>query len=81
MTEYRLTVAVLIALCALAPLTLVCPVLDAVLVALLLGAAAAGVAGYWLREARRELRFRRDMRALDALRAAAARRDQTEVPA
>jgi len=40
--------------------------LDAVLCGLVLGAAGAAVAGYWLREAVRELRFRRDIRALDA---------------
>ncbi len=65
MTEYRLILAVLVGLCALAPLTLVLPVLDVVLCALLLGTVAGGLAGYWIREAARELRFRRDMRALD----------------
>ncbi len=80
MTEYRLILAVLIGLCALAPLTLLWPVLDTVLCALLWGTVAAGVAGYWLREAVRELRFRRDMRALDA-RDAAHAAARTEVPA
>lgn len=78
MTEYRLILAALVGLCALAPLTLVWPALDAVLCALLIGAGAAGVAGYWLREAVRELRFRRDMRALDSIPARPAR---TEVSA
>lgn len=80
MTEYRLILAVLVGLCALALLTLVWPVLDAVLCALLLGVGAAEVAGYWLREARGELRFRRDMRALDT-RDAARAAARTEVPA
>jgi len=79
-TEYRLILAALVGLCALAPLTLVWPVLDTVLCALLLGAGAAGLAGYWLREAARELRFRRDMRALDT-RDAARAAARTEVPA
>lgn len=78
MTEYRLILAAIVGLCALAPLTLVWPALDAVLCAVLLGAGAAGVAGYGLREAVRELRFRRDMRALDSI---AARPARTEVPA
>lgn len=78
MTEYRLILAAIVGLCALAPLTLVWPALDAMLCAVLLGAGAAGVAGYWLREAVRELRFRRDMRALDSIPARPAR---TEVPA
>lgn len=78
MNEYRLILATLAGLCALAPLTLVWPALDAALCALLLAAGAAGVAGYWLREAVRELRFRRDMRALDSIPARPAR---TKVPA
>lgn len=78
MTEYRLILAVLVGPCALAPLTLVWPALDAVLCTVLIGAGAVGVAGYWLREAARELRFRRDMRALDSIPARPAR---TEVPA
>jgi Flp pilus assembly protein TadB len=78
MTEYRAIMAGLGLLVALAPLTAVWPVLDTVLVVLLLVAAGSAVAGYWLREAARELRFQRDMGALDARDA--ARADRTEVP-
>lgn len=63
--EYRLIMAGFALLAMLAPLTAVWPALDAVLCGLLLGAAGAAVAGYWLREAVRELRFRREMHALD----------------
>jgi len=66
MNEYRLIMTVLAVLVTLAPLTAIWPVLDAVLVVLLLGGAGAAVAAYWLREAVRQLRFRRDMRARDA---------------
>lgn len=66
MNEYRLIMVVLVVLLMLAPLTAIWPALDVALVVLLLGGAGAAVAGYWLREVLRELRFRRDMRALDA---------------
>lgn len=63
--EYRAILAGLSVVALLASLTSVWPALDAVLGALLLGVIGTAVAGYWLREAVRELRFRRDMRALD----------------
>lgn len=66
MTEYRAIMAGFALLTVLAQLTAVWPALDAILCGLLLGTAGAAVAGYGLREAVRELRFRRDMRALDA---------------
>lgn len=64
--EVRLIMAGFALLAVLALLTAVWPALDTVLCGLLLGAAGAAVAGHWLREAVRELRFRREMRVLDA---------------
>ena len=75
MTEYRLIMTGASVLLGLAPLTAVWPVIDVVLTTLVLGVAGAALAGYWLREAVRELRFRREMRALDN-----ARPDRAEVP-
>lgn len=66
MNDYRLIMTGVALVAALAALTSVWPALDAVLVALLVTAAGGAVAGYWLREAVREYRFRREMRALDA---------------
>lgn len=72
MNEYRLVMAGLVTLVGLAPLTIVWPALDGIVCVLLLAGVLALVAGYWLREARRELRFRREMRALDAQQARGA---------
>jgi hypothetical protein len=76
MTEYRLIMFGMGVLVGLAPLTVVWPVIDVVMTTLMLGAAGFASASYWLREAVRELRFRREMRALDL-----ARSDRTEVRA
>ncbi|MBN9102317.1 MAG: hypothetical protein J0I49_30095 [Pseudonocardia sp.] len=65
MIEYRLIMAVLTMLCAIAPLTIFWPVIDVIMTSLVAGAVLAGFLGYWFREAWRELRFRRDMRAFD----------------
>jgi len=65
-SEYRLIMAGVAAACGLAPLVAVWPALDVVLCALVLSAAAGMAGGYVIREAVRELRFRREMRALDA---------------
>ena len=72
MTEYRVIMLGVGVLVGLAPLTAVWPVIDVVMTTLLLG--AAGVALVWsvLREAVREFRFRREMRALDNARAGRA---------
>ncbi len=78
MNDYRLIMTGVVLVVALAPLTRVWPALDLALVVLIVGAVAAGVGGYWLREAVREYRFRRDMRALDARDVARAPRQ--EVP-
>lgn len=51
--------------CALAAACSVWPALDAWLTVLVLVVVGTPVAGYLTREALRELRFRRDMRALD----------------
>jgi len=67
MTEYRLNMLGVGVLLGLAPLTAVWPVIDVVMTTLFLGAAGVALVGYWLREAVRELRFRREMRALDAV--------------
>ena len=75
MTEYRLIMLCGGVLLGLAPLTAVWPVIDVVMTTLLLGTGGVVIAGYWLREAVRELRFRREMRALDS-----ARPHRTEVP-
>jgi hypothetical protein len=74
--DYGRIMAGAVLVVALVPLTAVWPALDAILVGLVLGGAGAAFAGYWLRELVRELRFRRDMRALDVRSAARA-----EVPA
>ena len=65
MIEYRLIMAVLTMLCAIAPLTIFWPVIDVIMTSLVAGAVLDGFLGYWFREAWRELRFRRDMRAFD----------------
>lgn len=75
MNEYRLIMLGGVVLVGLAPLTAAWPVIDIVMTTLVLGGAGVALAGYWLREAVRELRFRREMRALDS-----ARSDRTEVP-
>lgn len=66
MIEYRLIMAVLTMLCAIAPLTIFWSVIDVIMTSLVVGAVAVGFLGYWFREASRELRFRREMRAFDA---------------
>jgi hypothetical protein len=75
MTEYCLIMLGGGVLLGLAPLTAVWPVIDVVMTTLLLGTGGVVMAGYWLREAVRDLRFRREMRALDN-----ARPHRTEVP-
>ncbi|GAA3225053.1 hypothetical protein GCM10017691_13590 [Pseudonocardia petroleophila] len=65
MNDYRLIMTGVALVAVLAAVTSVWPALDGVLVALILTAAGGAAAGYWLREAVRECRFRRDMRALD----------------
>jgi hypothetical protein len=79
MTEYRLIMVAIVVLCGLGAASSIWPVIDAVMTAALLTLAGLTVAGYATREATRELRFRRDMRALDARDAARAARQ--EVPA
>lgn len=66
MIEYRLIMGVLTMLCAIAPLTIFWPVIDVIMTGLVIGGVLAGFLGFWLREAWRELRLRRDMRAFDA---------------
>jgi hypothetical protein len=75
MTEYRLIMLGVGILLGLAPLSAVWPVIDSVMTTLLLGTGGVVMTGYWIREAVRELRFRREMRALDN-----ARPHRTEVP-
>jgi hypothetical protein len=75
MTEYRLIMFGVGILLGVAPLSAIWPVIDVVLTTLVLGIAGVALAGYWLREAVRELRFRREMRALDNVRP-----HRTEVP-
>jgi hypothetical protein len=75
MTEYRLIMLGGGVLLGLAPLTAVWPAIDVVMTTLLLGTGGVVITGYWFREAVRELRFRREMRALDS-----ARPHRTEVP-
>jgi hypothetical protein len=70
--ELRLIMTGIAAVCGLAAGSAVWPVLDAVMTAGLLGALGLAVAGYLGRELVRELRFRADMRALDARDAARA---------
>jgi cytochrome bd-type quinol oxidase subunit 2 len=77
--DYRLIMTGVALVAVLAAFTSVWPALDAVLVALILTAAGSAVAGYWLREAAREYRFRRDMRALDARDAACPARQEVPV--
>jgi hypothetical protein len=67
MSDYRLIVTGVLVACGLAPRAVTWPVLDAVLCVLLLTAATVLAVGYVIREAVRELRFRREMRALDAV--------------
>jgi hypothetical protein len=83
MTEYRLIMTGIAVLCGLGAASAVWPVIDTVMTAGLLTLAGLAVTGYATREAVRELRFRRDMRALDARDAswAAERAARTEVPA
>lgn len=83
MTEYSRIMLALVTVCGLAAASAVWPVIDVVLTAALLTGAGALVAGYLGRELWRELRFRRDMRALDARDAAlaAARAVRAEVGA
>ena len=68
MTEYRLIMLGVGILLGLAPLSAVWPVIDIVMTTLLLGTGGVVMTGYWIREAVRELRFRREMRALDNAR-------------
>jgi hypothetical protein len=78
-TEFRAIMAGVALVCTLAPLTLIRPIIDTIATAVLLGAAGAALAGYWFRELVRELRFRTEMRALDARDA--MRRTRIEVRA
>lgn len=79
MSEYSRIMLALVTVCGLAAASAVWPVIDVVLTAGLLTFAGGLVAGYLGREVWRELRFRRDMRALDARDA--ARGARVEVPA
>jgi hypothetical protein len=71
-SDYRLIMTAVSVVCGLAVLCSVWPALDVWLTALLLGSLGVPVAGYLGREAVREMRFRRDMRALDRRDAARA---------
>jgi len=82
MIEYRLIMGVLTLLCAIAPLTILWPAIDVIMTSLVIGAVVAAFVGYWMLEAWRELRFRRDMRAFDARDAErAAQIEPAEQPA
>jgi hypothetical protein len=71
-TEFRLIMLGIGILCGLAAASAVWPVIDVVMTVGLLGVLGLLVAGYLGRELVRELRFRRDMRALDRLDATRA---------
>ncbi|WP_219419353.1 hypothetical protein [Pseudonocardia nigra] len=64
--EYRLIMAGVGLVAVVGVPSSVWPVIDLVATAGLLGLLALAVAGYWGRELVRELRFRADMRALNA---------------
>ena len=72
--EFQLIMLGIGVLCGLAAASAVWPVIDVVMTVGLLGALGLLVAGYLGRELVRELRFRRDMHALD-------RRDATRAAA
>lgn len=81
MTEYRLIMIGIVAVCGFGFVTSLWPVLDLVITSALAGALvlAALLAGG--RETVREIRFRREMHALDAENAARRATERTEVHA
>ncbi len=81
MTEYRLIMIGIVVVCGLGFATSLWPVLDLVISSALVGALVLGALLAGGREAVREIRFRREMRALDAGNAIRRAVQRTEVHA
>lgn len=79
MTEYRLIMIGIVVVCGLGFTTSLWPVLDLVITSALAGALILAALLTVGREAVREIRFRREMRALDAENAAWRAAQRTEV--